>query len=156
MSKIDIYPGWTGDLNDLNKIPDAAVSVLSLFTTCNINLLMIQILTLTQPIEFSQKMRPVCLPSDPSMNYDNKVVKATGWGYTKPGQFPDNLMKVDVKVIPIQTCRWSSVRRYLCVVLSICSLIIYIFKLSSHLHYWSGSFELWNQGRRLRQSSQLS
>lgn len=115
VSKIDIYPGWTGDWdNDLKKIPDAAVSVMSLFTTCNINLLMIQILTLTQPIEFSQKMRPVCLPSDPIMTYENKVVPATGWGATtsyKPYQHPDNLMKVYVRVIPIQTCRWSLVRR---------------------------------------------
>ena len=115
MSKIDIYPGWTGDLNnDLKKIPDAAVSVMSLFTTCNINLLMIQILTLTQPIEFSQKMRPVCLPSNPSMTYENQVVTATGWGATtpyKPYIFPDNLMKVYVKVIPIQKCRWPLVRR---------------------------------------------
>ena len=30
VSKIDIYPGWTGDWdNDLKKIPDAAVSVMS-------------------------------------------------------------------------------------------------------------------------------
>ena len=75
---------------------------------------MVQILTLTQPIEFSQKMRPVCLPSDPSMTYENKVVTATGWGATtpyKPYIFPDNLMKVYVKVIPIQKCRWPLVRR---------------------------------------------
>jgi len=92
VSKIDIHPDWTGLLS---QAPDAAI------------------LTLTQPIEFSDKIRPVCLPSDPSVTFQNKVVKATGWGYTKPGQFPDNLMKVEVKVIPIQTCRWSSVRSFL-------------------------------------------
>ena len=160
VSNIDIHPDWV--TGDLSKGSDAAVSVrlLSMFMKCVINLVMLQILTLTQPIEFNWRMRPVCLPSDPSVSYENKVVKATGWGYSSisNGQlvFPNNLMEVDVKVIPIQDCTWSSVRRYHCYLLINYPIIMFVLKLHSHLLHWSGGFKLWNQGRRLRQSPQLS
>ena len=63
-----------------------------------------QILTLKQPIEFSWKMRPICLPSDPSVTYESEVVQATGWGRIENNGSPTNLMEVDVKVVDIQTC----------------------------------------------------
>ena len=57
-------------------------------------------------------MRPICLPSDPSVTYENKVVQATGWGRLSRA-LATNLMEVDVKVISIQTCQNSdsSVKR---------------------------------------------
>ena len=70
-------------------------------------LVCVQILTLNQPIEFSRKIRPVCLPSDPSLTYTYKVVQATGWGEIENDVSPTNLMKVDVKVISMRTCRRS-------------------------------------------------
>ena len=80
------------------------------------NKICVQILTLTNPIEFTWKIRPVCLPSDPSVIYEGKIVKATGWGRTdRRNTLPTNLMKADVKVITIQTCQnyYSSVTRYI-------------------------------------------
>ena len=51
-------------------------------------------------------MRPICLPSDPSVTYKSKVVQATGWGRIDNNGSPTNLMEpeADVKVIDIQTC----------------------------------------------------
>ena len=74
----------------------------------------VQILTLTQPIEFSWKIRPVCLPSNPSVTYENQVAQATGWGRTDDNSLSANLMEVDVRVISIQTCQnsYPGVMRY--------------------------------------------
>ena len=71
------------------------------------NVLCHQILTLTEPIEFTSKIRPICLPSDPSVSYDGEVVQATGWGRIENNGSPSNLMGVDVKVISIDTCQNS-------------------------------------------------
>ena len=48
------------------------------------------------------------------MTYEGKIVQATGWGRIENDSSPDNLMKVDVKVISIQTCQnsYSLVIRY--------------------------------------------
>lgn len=64
----------------------------------------VQILTLRRPIEFSWKVRPVCLPSDPSVSYEGEVAQATGWGRTDTGYSATNLMEVDVKIISTETC----------------------------------------------------
>ena len=67
----------------------------------------IQILTLKKPIEFSWKVRPACLPSDPSVSYEGELAQATGWGRTDTGYSATNLMEVDVKVINTETCKNS-------------------------------------------------
>ncbi len=64
----------------------------------------VQILTLKRPIEFSWKVRPACLPSDPSVSYEGELAEATGWGRTDTGYSATNLMEVDVKVIDTETC----------------------------------------------------
>ena len=66
-----------------------------------------QVLTLTEPVEFNWKIRPVCLPSDPSVSYDGEVAQATGWGRIENNGSPTNLMEVDVKVIDTETCKNS-------------------------------------------------
>ena len=65
----------------------------------------LKILTMPRAIESSWKIRPVCLPSNPSVSYANKVAQATGWGFS--GTSSPNLMEVDVKVISIDTCQNS-------------------------------------------------
>jgi len=89
VSKIDVPSTWNMDEDfgwNVSDGPDAAI------------------LTLKEPIEFNWKMRPICLPSDPSVTYDGEVAQATGWGRIENNGSPTNLMKVDVKVIDIQTC----------------------------------------------------
>ena len=74
---------------------------------CVVTTICHQILTLKEPVEFSWKIRPVCLPSDPSVSYEDKVAQATGWGRIENNGSPTNLMEVDVKVISIGTCQNS-------------------------------------------------
>ena len=74
---------------------------------CHHHVLFHQVLTLTESVEFNWKIRPVCLPSDPSVSYEDEVVQATGWGKIENNAFPTNLMEVDVKVISIETCQNS-------------------------------------------------
>ena len=74
---------------------------------CHHHALCVQILTLKEPVEFSWKIRPVCLPSDPSVSYEDEVAQATGWGRIEDNASPTNLMEVDVKVISIETCQNS-------------------------------------------------
>ena len=113
MSKIDVPSTWnmaegtTG--NNIYGGPDAAVSIaICLYVCCHLSYVLChQILTLTEPIEFSWKMRPVCLPSDPSVSYEGEVGQATGWGAIENNKSPTNLMEVDVKVISIETCQNS-------------------------------------------------
>ena len=71
-------------------------------------------MTLTEPIEFTSKIRPICIPSDPSVSYDGEVTQATGWGRIENNGSPSNLMEVDVKVISIETCQnsYRSVTEY--------------------------------------------
>jgi len=49
-------------------------------------------------------IRPICIPSMFTTNYDEAI--ATGWGYTVPGvqSFPERLQEVTVKVIPNERC----------------------------------------------------
>ena len=43
------------------------------------------------------------------MSYEDEIAQATGWGGMSDlyNVYPDNLMKVDVKVISIETCQNS-------------------------------------------------
>lgn len=85
-------------------------------------------------------MRPICLPSDPSVTYDGEVAKATGWGRIENNGSPTNLMKVDVKVIDIQTCMnsFGSVVEYVYLTCLFEFLSISRYQLHSHLRHWGG------------------
>ena len=98
----------------------------------------VQILTLKRPIEFSWKVRPACLPSDPSVSYEGELAQATGWGRTDTGYSATNLMEVDVKVIDTETCSNLS-----CCIDEFVSnmfefLFIHCMQLYPHLRHWSG------------------
>ncbi|XP_037800605.1 serine protease 27-like [Penaeus monodon] len=57
------------------------------------------------PIEFSQRVGPVCLP-DPSGFFDNVTGTVTGWGTLKADGEPSNvLMEVDVPTMTNAKCR---------------------------------------------------
>merc|ERR1712079_283212 len=68
------------------------------------------VLTLSAPVEYTETIRPVCLPADPSDTFVDRVARCTGWGGLLNGGFPDELMEVDVKVISNDECRNSYYR----------------------------------------------
>ena len=54
------------------------------------------IIKLATPVTFSDRVKPICLPSILT-NYDTKVVTVTGWGTTSSGgSQPAVLQKVNV------------------------------------------------------------
>ena len=68
------------------------------------------VLTLSAPVEYTETIRPVCLPADPADTFVDRVARCTGWGGLLNGGFPDELMEVDVKVISNDECRNSYYR----------------------------------------------
>jgi len=73
------------------------------------------ILTIASPVEYSDKIRPACLPSDAEELYENQVATVSGWGALwagwdntnnkhVQGPSPSLLQKVDVEVKDNQNC----------------------------------------------------
>ena len=67
-------------------------------------------LTLEKPIDCSEYVSPVCLPSDPSNSYANRKAVVTGWGTLDPetGDVPDVLYRVSVKTYANDECQSES------------------------------------------------
>ena len=64
------------------------------------------ILTLTSPVTFTDTVKPACLPSDISANYEGQTAIVTGWGATSfQGSLSSTLREVDVKVTTNDFCR---------------------------------------------------
>ena len=61
----------------------------------------IAVLTLANPVTFTDKVRPVCLPSNASLSFAGETATAAGWG--RGGG--DLLKKVQVDVISGDQCR---------------------------------------------------
>ena len=60
---------------------------------------------LLRDVEYNDKIKPICLPPLNS-NYVGKNVIVSGWGYTtEDGLLPDELMTVDVLVLPADECK---------------------------------------------------
>ena len=68
------------------------------------------ILELEYPIECSDYVSPVCLPSDIGNDYANAKAKVTGWGTLNPdtGEVPDVLYEVSVKTLSNYDCQEES------------------------------------------------
>ena len=64
----------------------------------------VAVLTLTSPVQYSDKVKPICLPSNPGQNYVGKVAVASGFGVDKHHQLQDNLMETNVTVISEEDC----------------------------------------------------
>merc|ERR1712130_718766 len=68
----------------------------------------IAIITLAQPVEFSDSVAPVCLPASSSSNYDGATATATGWGtLSSGGSQPSILQEVDLTVLTNSQCTQS-------------------------------------------------
>ena len=91
ISTIDIHPTWTGSALTGS---DSAV------------------LTLSETLEFSETVRPLCLSVDPSSSYAGQAAVASGWGLDDSNAIPNNLRDVDVEIISNDECRntWSFVK----------------------------------------------
>lgn len=65
----------------------------------------VALLRLESPIQFTDKIRPVCLPNK-NHNFDNKDAIVAGWGLIKEGGVTSNyLQEVTVPIITNQQCR---------------------------------------------------
>merc|ERR1712002_893069 len=63
------------------------------------------ILTLTEPVTFSSKVRPACLPATTDKTYAGELATVTGWGtLSSGGNQPTVLMEVDVTVTTNEVC----------------------------------------------------
>jgi len=58
----------------------------------------IMILTLTQPVKFTDKVKPICLPAE-TYKYNKGFGTTVGWGKTEKGTYPKILMEKKVKII---------------------------------------------------------
>ena len=64
----------------------------------------VAVLTLTSPVQYSDKVKPICLPSNPGQNYVGKVAVASGFGYDVDGNEQRYLMETNVTVISDEEC----------------------------------------------------
>jgi secreted trypsin-like serine protease len=80
----------------------------------------IALMKLTEKIEFSDQIQPVCMPEKTIGDLDGTMATVTGWGTTKQGgSIPPTLMQVDVPVISNKKCqekypREAIITRMLC------------------------------------------
>jgi len=67
------------------------------------------ILTLCSPVTYTSSVRPACLPSSASNNYDNVEAVVSGWGTTSSGgSQPDVLMEATVNTMSNAQCGGST------------------------------------------------
>ena len=76
------------------------------------------IVTLADPVNFGDDVRPLCLPSLPlwPVKYVNQEAIAAGWGETETG-YVNELKETRVKILSKRRCsrltkRWDSDRRF--------------------------------------------
>ena len=62
------------------------------------------ILSLANPVTFSNDVSPACLPANRSATYDGVTATVSGWGKLENGSEPDLLYGVDVTVITNTKC----------------------------------------------------
>ena len=72
----------------------------------------IAVITLDRPVQFSRKIRPICLPANPSIKqFETKTAVAAGWGSTKHNskKTSPTPREAEVKVLKFEGCygRWN-------------------------------------------------
>jgi len=68
------------------------------------------ILTLAQPVTFSDTVSPACLPSDGTQDYAGQEATVIGWGIIEDGSRPSVLQEANVTVITNEQCdsEWAN------------------------------------------------
>ena len=64
----------------------------------------VAVLTLTSPVQYSDKVKPICLPSNPGQNYVGKVAVASGFGLDVDGNEQSDLMETKATVNSEEDC----------------------------------------------------
>ena len=64
----------------------------------------VAVLTLTSPVQYSDKVKPICLPSNPGQNYVGKVAVASGFGNDVDMVNQEHLMETNTTVISDEEC----------------------------------------------------
>ena len=64
----------------------------------------VAVLTLTSPVQYSDKVKPICLPSNPGQNYVGKIAVASGFGADVDGNEQSSLMETEATVISDEEC----------------------------------------------------
>ena len=64
----------------------------------------VAVLTLTSPVQYSDKVKPICLPSNPGQNYVGKIAVASGFGDDVDGNQQSNLMETKATVNSEEDC----------------------------------------------------
>merc|ERR1712020_39428 len=80
VSQIHLNPAWTASASFGANVYEGSDTA---------------VLTLSAPVEYTETIRPVCLPADPADTFVDRVARCTGWGGLLNGGFPDELMEVD-------------------------------------------------------------
>jgi len=66
------------------------------------------LLKMQEPVDFitDQHIRPICLPTNPSFQYEGSQAIATGWGRINkcPEEFPDELQEINMEVTTNDRC----------------------------------------------------
>ena len=65
------------------------------------------ILRLSQPVSFTDKVSPACLPDEREKTYLGANATATGWGITGSGSIANTLQEADVTVISNAVCKYD-------------------------------------------------
>ena len=99
-----------GNVNSGTRVAISAISDVPLFdsTTWKNDF---SILTLAEPVTFTDTVSPACLPSDVTQDYAGQVATVIGWGIKEDGSRPAVLQKANVPVISNEDCRngWSHI-----------------------------------------------
>ncbi len=64
----------------------------------------VAILKLDKPVNYTTKIAPVCLPTNPEETFARMLGVAAGWGITETGDISDVLRQVELNIIPNITC----------------------------------------------------
>ena len=89
LANIFVYPDYVRGLDmDFRNNPDIAL------------------LKLEQAVQLGSKLNTICLPSDPSLLYEEDTMTIVGWGITEALKTSDTLMEADVKVISNSDCKY--------------------------------------------------
>ncbi len=62
------------------------------------------IVTLSKPVTFGTKVRPLCLPANPSRQYKGHKAIATGWGRNSKGRSVNKLKEAGVRIRSNRKC----------------------------------------------------
>ena len=84
------------------------------YFNCNFNGSDVAVVTLASPVQYSHKIKPVCLPSSPGQDYGGNIAVAAGFGRAERidgrEKSQDELMKKTQTLVPDWECLYKLVK----------------------------------------------